>query len=250
MLAAPAVHAKELVAYYEASWASLPAATMILSLGDDGAAYRDVLHIETVGAPRWLIHFRAHIDAAGTFSADGKPTPAHYGLDYDLRRSRNQHVRVNFVARDGNLIAERTVDDSSSKPPLPEVYRRNIIDPLTAFAVIREHLLHHRVAARDRFTLPVFDDVRRFDIAVSVVSIDPIAKLIHLHLDLIAIAGFKDKKADNHDPEDAPRPIELTFRDDADMMPQRLEVAVGWLPLVIRFDHRCADAGHCDTPAR
>jgi hypothetical protein len=242
---ASGARAAEVTAYYEASWASLPAATLTLSINDDGGRYRDALHIETIGLPRWLLHFRTRVESAGMLGPDGAARPARYEVDYDLRRYRNQHVRVAFVSRDGAIVAERTVDDSSSKPPLPEKYRRDIIDPMTAFAAIRERLRGRAMKVGDRFTLPVFDDVRRYDIKVTVKAIDDLDKLVHLHLDLLPIAGFKDKKDSSGDSEDAPRPIEITFRNDAALLPTRLEVAIGWLPLVIRFDHVCADLAHC-----
>jgi hypothetical protein len=248
-MAAPA-QAATVTAYYEASWASLPAATMTLSVDRDTDRYRDAIHVETIGVPRWLIHFRTTVESDGVMEADGKARPAHYNVDYDLRRYRNQRVRMIFVDRDGTLIGERTVDDSSNKPPLPEKYRRGTIDPMSAFAVLRHDLRGRTMKVGDRFTIPVFDDVRRYDVKVTVVSVDDLDKLVHLHVDLLPIAGFKDKHEDGNDPEDAPRPMELTFRDDANLLPVRMEIAVGWLPLVIRFRYLCADAQHCEPPAK
>jgi hypothetical protein len=250
-LASPAAaRAATITAYYEVSWASLPAATLTLSLDKDSDRYRDALHIETVGIPRWLIHFRTTVESDGMLGPDGQARPAHYNVDYDLRRFRNQRIRMIFVDRDGTMVGERTYDDSSDKPPLPEKYRRGVIDPMSAFAVMRHYLRGRTVTVGDHFTIPTYDDVRRYDIKVTVVSVDTLDKLVHLHLDLQPIAGFKDKHADGGDPEDAPRPMELTFRDDADLLPVKLEVSVGWLPLVIRFQYLCADAHHCAAPTK
>jgi hypothetical protein len=245
LLAAPPARAAEAIAYYEATWASFPAATMTIRFDDNDRNYLGALHVETVGLPRWVVHFRTEVESSGTFAPDGTAKPEHYNVDYDLRRYRNQHIRVKFVTRDGVLVAERTVDDSSSKPPLEEKYRRDIIDPMSAFAAIRAHLRGRTMKAGDTFTLPVFDDVRRYDVKVTVADKDDLAKLIHVHLDLLPIAGFKDKKDSRGDSEDAPRPIEIVFRDDATMLPTRAEIAIGFLPLIIRFDHLCADLAHC-----
>jgi hypothetical protein len=249
-LAAPAARASAVTAYYEATWASLPAATMTLTVDRDSDHYRDALHIETVGIPRWLLHFRTGVESDGLFGPDGKARPAHYNVDYDLRRFHDQRIRMIFVDRDGAMVGERTYDDSSDKPPLPEKYRRGVIDPMSAFAVIRHHLRGRTMVVGDQFTIPAFDDVRRYDIKVTVVSVDTLDRLVHLHLDLLPIAGFKDKHADGGDPEDAPRPMELTFRNDANLLPVRMEVAVGWLPLIVRFRYLCADAQHCEAPAK
>ena len=101
------------------------------------------------------------------------------------------------------------------------------------------------LTAGETYTLPVFDDVRRYDIKVTITEIDDIAKLVHVHLDLLPIAGFKGKHEDGGDPEDAPRPVDVVFRNDETLLPTRAEIMIGFLPLVIRFDHLCADAKHC-----
>jgi hypothetical protein len=238
-------HAATLVGYYEASWASLPAGHLVASFDDDDSGYRDTLRLDTVGLPRLLLHFRAEIESAGTFGPGGAAQPTRYALDYDLRKHRGERVRVAYAAHDGATIAERTPDDTNRKPVLPEQYRRDVIDPVAALAAVRHHLQLHGVHPGDRFTLPVFDDVRRFDLAVTVRP--AVAdKLVHVHLELTAIAGFKGRK-NGRDPDDAPRPLDLTFTDDARLMPQSLTVSVVLLPLVVRLDHVCADMAHCDA---
>ena len=237
------------MAYYDATWGSLPAGHVVASFDGDDRAYRDTLQVDTVGLAQLLLHFRARVESAGTFTADGAARPERYAVDYDLRKNHDQRVRVAYVAGDGGFVAERTPQDSNRKPPLPESYRRNVIDPLAAFAALRQHLLRHDVKAGDRFILPVFDDVRRFDVAVSVRSTDGASRLVRVHLDLTAVAGFR-RKNDGYAPEEAPRPIDVTFRDDGAMTPMRLDIMVAWLPLVLRFDHRCADPTHCTVKTK
>jgi len=243
LLAAPARAAPH-VAFYDATWGSLPAGHLVASFDDDDRTYRDTLEVDTVGLAHLLLRFHARVESAGTFAAGGMARPERYAVDYDLRKNRNQRVRVAYVAGAGGLVAERVAQDSNRKPPLPERYRRNVIDPLAAFAALRRHLLHHDAKTGDHFSLPVFDDVRRFDVAVSIRSAGGTDGLVRVHLDLTAVAGFR-KKDGGYAPEEAPRPIDVTFRDDGAMMPMRLDVMVAWLPLVIRFDHRCPDPTHC-----
>lgn len=239
----PAARGEPLIAYYEATWASLPAAHLIARFDDRADTFHDELQMDTVGLPRLLLRFRARAESAGRFEDDGTTRPSRYAVDYDLRRYRSQRVRVAYVTRDGATIAERTAEDTNRKPALAEEYRRNVIDPVAAFARLRHYLTARGAKPGDHFTIHVFDDVRRFDIAASVVAANAADKSIHVHLELIAVAGFK--KRGDRDAEDAPRPIEVFFRDDGTMLPTRLEVSVGFLPLVVRFDHRCADMAHC-----
>ncbi len=236
-------HAAPVVAYYEATWASLPAGHLVASFDDGPDGFHDILTMDTVGLPQLLLHFRARAESAGRFGADGVARPSRYAIDYDLRKYHSQRVRIAYVARDGAIVSERTSDDTNPKQILPERFRRDVIDPVAAFATLRRYLTAHGARPGDHFTVHVFDDVRRFDIAASVVSVGTADKTVRVHLDLSAVAGFK--KRGGPDAEDAPRPLEVFFRDDGAMLPIRLEVAVGFLPLVVRFDHRCADAAHC-----
>jgi Protein of unknown function (DUF3108) len=241
--------AAPLVAYYDATWASLPAGHLVASFDDDSQAYRDTLQMGTVGLPQLLLHFRARVESAGTFAADGAVRPELYAVDYDLRKYRRQRVRVAYVAGDDGLVAQRTPEDTNRKPPLAESYRRNVVDPLAAFAALRQHLLRHDAKAGDHFILSVFDDVRRFNVAVSIRSAGGTSKLVRVHLDLMAVAGFR-RKDDRYAPGEAPRPIDVTFRDDGMMTPMQLDIMVAWLPLVVRFDHRCTDLAHCTAEAK
>jgi hypothetical protein len=243
LFVAPA-HAAPFVAYYDATWGSLPAGHLVASFDDDNRAYRDSLQMDTVGLPQLLLHFRARVESAGTFAANGAVQPVRFDVDYDLRKYRDQRVRVTYVASDRGFVAERTPQDTNRKPPLPEDYRRNVIDPLAAFAALRQLLLRHDAKAGDHFILSVFDDVRRFNVAVSIRSAGGARKLVWVHLDLMAVAGFR-RKDDRYAPEEAPRPIDVTFRDDGMMTPLQLDVTVAWLPLVVRFDHHCDDLVHC-----
>lgn len=247
MVAAPLAQASAITAFYEASWASLPAGELTLTFDDANGGYHDTLKIDTVGLPRWLIHFDARVEAAGQFDSHGGARPQRFAVDYDLRKYRKQRIRNRYVERGGDLVAERTKEDSSGKPILPETERRNVMDPFSAIALIRDRLLHGQANTGDRFTLPIFDNERRFDMIVTIAARHGPDHLVRVHLDLRAVAGFKQKTPADRDPEDAPRPIELTFTDDARMLPHSMEVTVAWLPLVVRLDHLCADAAHCKS---
>lgn len=217
----------------------------MLGIERDGARYHGVMRVETVGLPRWILHFRAKVESDGVFTADGTALPAHYSVDYDLRKYKNQRIRVSFVMRDGRLVAERTHDDSSNKPPLPEKYRTGIVDPMSAFAAIREFAGRHALKAGDRATIPIFDDVRRYDARIAVTHTEATSNLKDIHIDLLPIAGFKDIKPEKGQAEDAARPLDVQFRDDARRFPTKLVIDIGLIPLVIRFQHFCADAEHC-----
>jgi hypothetical protein len=246
MLASRPGHAESLTAFYEVSWAGMPAAHLVLSFGGDGGTYRDAIRIETVGMSHWLTHFRATAHAEGVLDGDGIAAPTRYSARYDSHKRRDKLLRLDFVHRGAETIAERGPGDSSRRRPLAETYRRNVLDPLSALADIRERLRRGPIRAGENFVLPVFDDTRRLDIGVRVETAGGGGKPLLLHLDLNQIASTRDDRRHGKDHAGAvPRQVELTLSDDHRLLPMSMRVEVGLLPLIARFDHLCADFQRC-----
>jgi hypothetical protein len=237
--------AEELAAFYRATWAGLPAAEVRLGLGDTPADYRHEIRIETQGLPRWLTKFRGDAVGEGKLAGDGTVTPARYDAHYDLRKRHDQRAELRFVEREGDLVAERTPADTSRKPPLAEIHRRDVIDPIAALAFIRQHLRVRSPKPDDTFTIRVFDDARRFDVAVRVIAVGGEEDTIRLGLTLKPIAGFKGESSEDGDPDSAPRPVDLTLSNDARLLPLSLGVRIAWLPVWVQLDHVCASFAGC-----
>lgn len=236
--------AAEVVAFYRATWAGLPAAELRLSLSEAGERYRAQIAIETRALPRLVTKFRGGAVAEGRLARDGAALPSSYDALYDLRKRHDSRISMRFRPAEHGVIAERTPNDSSRKPPLAETYRRDVTDPLSALAAIRQHLLVRRPEPGSRFSVPVYDGARRFDVAVDVVSIGGAEDVVRIRMTLMPIAGFKGGE-EGSDPDDAPRPIDATFSHDARLVPLTMRVSVAYLPLTVRFDHFCADFASC-----
>jgi hypothetical protein len=153
---------------------------------------------------------------------------------------------MRFVARDGARIAERGPADTSRKPPLAAAFRRDAVDPLSACERIRQALRAALDAGRERFTVPVYDGARRFDVLGRVLpKTGSGERIVTVALTLRPIAGFKGESSDDGDPDNAPRPARLTFTADARLLLLSVEVRVFYLPLVVRLDHFCPAASAC-----
>jgi hypothetical protein len=238
-------HADEVAAFYRATWAGLPAAEMRLAFGDAGPGYRDEIHIETKGLAHLFTKFRGGAVAEGRLGDDGSAAPTRYDALYDLRKRHGSRISMRFVDGHGAVVAERTPDDTSHKPPIDEAYRRNVADPLSALASIRHVLKVKPPKPGSQFKIPVYDGSRRFDIAARVVAVGGDDNLVQLKLTLVPIAGFKGGSSDDGDPDEAPRPVDVTFTNDAALVPVSIRVSVAYLPLVIRFQHRCETFAGC-----
>jgi hypothetical protein len=232
-----AAGAGEIVAWYNATWAGLPAARIRLVLREGGGRYDDEIDIRTLGLPRLFTHFRGTAVAAGRLAGTIPAAPAAYEAVYDLRGRRNRHISMRFVERDGASVSERGPDDTSDKPPLALRFRTNAVDPLSALERIREAVAAARADGAP-FTVPVYDGARRFDVIGHLLPRSGRSPgVLRLVLTLQPIAGFKDRPG-AEDPANAPRTVALAVTDDARVLPLWLSVPVWYLPLVVRLDPR------------
>ena len=236
--------AEPIVAFYRAYWAGLPAARIRLELRDGGPGYHDEIAIDTEGLPHLFTRFRATATAEGHLAADRRAEPLRYLAVYDLRKRRDRRVSMQFIGRGGAAVAERGPDDTSGKPPLAEMFRKNAVDPLSALERLRQAL---RAPSADRsFIIPVYDGARRFDIAGRILAdtsgTDGIRRA---ELVLRPIAGFKGETSEDGDPDNAPRKVELTVTDDPRTMPLSITVPLFFMPLVIQFERFCVAPERC-----
>jgi len=236
--------AEDIVANYSAYWAGLPAANIRLTLGDGGAWYHDEIEIATQGLPHLFTRFRATAAAEGRLAADRTAEPSRYLAAYDLRKRHDRRVSMLFVRRSGGTVAERGPDDTSRKPPLAEAFRKNSVDPLSALERIREAM--RTAGPGRRFTIPVYDGARRFDIFGEVLPRNGRADgTLRAELTLRPIAGFRGETSEDGDPDDAPRRVELSVTDDTRLLPLSISVPVFFMPLVIRLEDPCPSARSC-----
>ena len=232
--------AADIVAFYNASWAGLPAAEIRLELHRASDGYDDRIAIESRGLSYLLSHFRAVAQTVGQVAPDGAADPQRYDTTYDLRKRRGSRISMHFAIDGGAVIAQRGAGDTSHKPLLPARFRRDVADPLSAFERIRRALRHDRP-----FAVAVYDGARRFDVVGRVLSRQ--GGVLRAALSLRPIAGFKGESSDDGDPENAPRPVALSFSDDERMLLLELTVPVWHLPLVVRLDQVCPAAAGAVT---
>ena len=248
LAAGSSANAAESAASYHASWAGLPAADIRLGFREDGTSVETEILIASKGIPRWITKFRADAEGDARIAPGGAAVPSRYRALYDLRKRLGSRIDLRYVEHDGASIAERDADDTTRKPPLAEQFRRNVVDPLSALMVIRRALEAHPGEKRE-FVVPVFDGARRFDVVTDVVEWNAEDRLVRVKLNLRPIAGFKGESSDDQDPDDAPRPVDVAFAEDASLLPVSLRVSIAYLPLVVRLDHRCASFAACDDDA-
>lgn len=232
--AAAAARADDAVLLYRATWGGLPAAHIRVVAHVTADAYHAEMEIVSEGLPQLVTHFRATAIVDGRLIAGKSPVPAHFSANYDLRKKKDGKLRMTFVTRDAEIVAERGADDDSHQKLLAEQFRRNVIDPLSAIVAIEAAVRRGDAA----FTVPVYDGTRRFDTVGRVLARDPREPGIHLAMTLKAIAGFKG--GSDGDPDDAPRPVALTLSDDTRLLPLAMSFPIWFLPLDVLLVRSCA----------
>jgi hypothetical protein len=237
--------ADPLAARYTASWAGLPAGEIFLRLDDEGESYRGEAEVHTAGLPRLFTRFRGHATAEGRLLAGGAVGPASYDARYDLRKRRDKGISMRFVRAGAAVLAERGPGDTSSKPPLPEANRRDVVDPIGALVALRHQIRAGALRRTGRIFVPVYDGSRRFDLDGHAEP-DAGDGVLRLALLLRPLAGFKGEASDDDDnPDEATRAVRLELTDDERLIPLRMEVEIAWFTTVVALDHLCADATPC-----
>ncbi len=239
-IAAAAARADDAVLLYRVTWGGLPAAHIRVVGHATANTYRLEINIASEGLPQLVTHFRATAVVDGRLTAGQPPLPTQVAAHNDLRKKKDGKLRMNFVTRGGEIIAERGAADDSHQKLLTEQFRRNVIDPLSAIMAIQAAVRRGDTA----FTIPVYDGTRRFDTVGRVLPRDPHEPGIHLAITLKAMAGFKG--GGEGDPDDAPRPVSLTLSDDPRLLPVAMSVPIWFLPLDVSLARSCESNVPCN----
>ena len=239
-------HAAPFAAVYDVYWAGLPAGRIRLGIGADRGHYRDEIAIRTEGLPHLVTRFRGVATAEGRLAPQRPAEPQRYDAVYDLRKRRDREISMRFVARGGASVAEPGPGATDHDSPIAEAFRRNAVDPLSAYERIREALRAALDGGPESFTVPVYDGARRFDVLGRLLpKSDGSTHTLKVLFTMRPIAGFKGAPRNGGDPDSAPRPTRMTFSDDARLLPLSATASVYWLPLVVQLDHICTQPEAC-----
>jgi len=236
-LLAGVARAEPVMLRYAAAWAGLPAGEVHLRFDDSGQGYLTAIDIDTHGLPQLLTHFRARSESRGGWLADAIPQPEAYDVAYDLRR-KHKVVALRYAPSGEGQLARRSAGDTSTHPELPELMRRDTVDPLAMLTEIRR-LAGRGLKPGERFLIAVYDGKRRIDVeGHRAMAADP--GTLRIRLLARPLAGFRTPHSDEEDPEDSPRPAEIVLSDDQRLIPLNASVSIAHLPLTITLIADCS----------
>ncbi len=238
---------------YGVYWAGLQIATLKLKHEVAPAGYSAKLMIETVGLTEQLVRYRALTQAAGEVDRDRSLLPVSFSSEYATRKKARRAV-VTFDPASGDVvelaITKRGKPDRSK---VPEELRKGVIDPLSAFLSIREHVAQMRPGVP--FRAPVFDGRRRYDLAARVVGEERATiagreqPVLRVALTATFIAGADPDDLDEVTSDAGRIRLELLLSDDQRLLPLQLRLPDSLVPASIELLQDCSGEAGCQLAA-
>jgi len=239
---------------YGLYWAGIQIATLTLEHEIQPTRYRSRLLIKTVGLVEKLVHYRAKTLATGWLGDGDSLLPVTYRSEYRSRKKDRRSV-VKFDPASGDVVElENTKRGKPDNSKVPEALRRNVIDPLTAFLRIRDHIA--TAGEGETFTAQIFDGRRRYDLAAEVVGRDRASvagrqqRVVRLALTLEFLAGSNADDMEKVAVDDDRIEAELLLSDDQRLLPLRLSLLDTVIAGSIELLQDCSGEAGCQLAAR
>lgn len=238
---------------YALHWAGFQIATLKLQHSLAPSGYDAKLVIESVGLIERLVRYRAKTLAQGELGPDGRLLPAAFSTEYRSRK-KARSARVSFDAASGDVVeVALTKRGEPDQSKVPEALRKAVVDPLTAFLHIRQH-----VAERpdEPFLAQVFDGRRRYELAARVTGRERATvagrdrPVIRLALTLAYVAGANPDDLEDLAVDDDRLELELLLSDDERLLPLGMTMLNGILAASIELLQDCSGAAGCQLAAR
>jgi hypothetical protein len=239
---------------YGLYWAGFQIATLTLEHEIQSTRYRSQLLIESVGLVEKLVHYRARTLATGRLGDGDSLLPVTYRSEYRSRKKDRRSI-VTFDPASGDVLElEITKRGKPDDSKVPEALRKNVIDPLTAFLRIRDHVA--TAVKGEVFTAQIFDGRRRYDLAAEVVGRDRAwiagrdQRAVRLALTLKFLAGSNVDDLEEVAADDDRVEAELMLSDDQRLLPLRLSILNTVIAGRIELLQDCSGEAGCQLAAR
>jgi hypothetical protein len=238
---------------YGLYWAGIQIATLKLKHELEPAGYNAKLIIETVGLVDKLANYSARTQVAGELGPGRRLLPVNFSTQYRSRK-KERRALVTFEPASGDVVevqmTKRGRPDSSK---VPEALRKGVVDPLTAFLRIRDHVAEH---PQDPPTAQVFDGRRRYDLAARVTGRERAMvagrdqPVVRLALTLTFGAGSNPDDLGDVAVDDDRMELELLLSDDERLLPLEMRMLNGVMSASIELLQDCSGTAGCQLAAR
>jgi hypothetical protein len=239
---------------YGVYWAGFQIATLTLEHEIQSTGYRSQLLIKTVGLVEKLVHYRAKTLAIGWLGEGDSLLPVTYRSEYRSRKKDRKSI-VKFDPASGDVVElEITKRGKPDDSKVPEGLRKHVVDPLTAFLRLRDHVA--TAGEGEAFTAQVFDGRRRYDLAAEVSGRDRASvagrqqRVVRVALTLELLAGSNSNDLESVAADDDRVEAELLLSDDQRLLPLRLSILNTTIAGSIELLQDCSGEAGCQLAAR
>jgi hypothetical protein len=239
---------------YGLYWAGFQIAELKLQHDVTASGYQAKLAIETVGLVEKLVHYRARTLAAGELGPGGRLLPVAFSTEYRSRK-KERTSSVTFDPASGDVvdvrITKRGKPDSSK---VPAALRKDVVDPLTAFLQIRQHVAAERPDGP--LVAQVFDGRRRYELTARVIGHERATvagrdrAVLRLALSLAFVAGSNPDDLEDVAVDEDRIELELLLSDDERLLPLELRMLNGTFSASVELLQDCSGDAGCQLAAR
>ncbi len=163
--------AETITAKYVADWNAMQVGEMTVLVDENASNYNYQILLESSGLVKTFTKYRSENTSKGKI-VNGKPQPENYLTEW--WRKKKEHQQINIVYKDGGKKVEETATPAEKRPKRPLVeskYKDNTLDTVSSALWARKEI-ERRVRSGavypDKFTMPVFDGRRRFDVDITI----------------------------------------------------------------------------------
>lgn len=186
---------------YDLYWSGFKAGQMRIILKEDKNSYDFATLIDSVNLVKSFTSYWSVNRVQGKIR-NGIYRPTTYDSKWN-RRDEQQILQVNYDSK--GYVTKEIADPpkKKSRPAIDPEILKNSIDPITTGVLIRKNVRKYMLAKKPlpaTFTLPTYDTKRRFDLEYVIHGYknirveDKVHNLLHVTLQRIPVAGFREKE--------------------------------------------------------
>jgi hypothetical protein len=238
---AAAGSAAPLDARYTLYFAGLPLADLELSHTNGAADYASEFSIKTKGLVEVLVRYRGTAKVAGEVTDNGDLRPVTYDANFK-RKNTTRTSRVRFAPETGEVVAVATAKQNKPQDSdVPPEMWVDVMDPLTAFMSLRQHLAAARMGEGEAIAVQIFDGRLRYDLHARLIGRQTVRfddadwPALRVEATLKPIAGFNRNDLKRSGFGEEGLRAELVVTDDELMLPVSVHTTNTRMPIVFQL---------------
>ena len=232
---------------YECTFSGVPIGKMGVEIEQTPQHYAITGDIISTGILKMFVNHTSHTSADGsghnfTYSA------INYETHYQTKKKRKS---AQMKYQNGVVTQEQVTppDNRATRPAVPAALKKGSTDPLSLSLRMREALFAARQQHKQNFSLTMYDGRRLTQLDFAIIGPQSVTynhervPVITVDVRRKALAGFTDSELGDLNPHEPP--LHVYFKDDATLLPLRLELQLFLGTLSASLVKQCLPGESC-----